>query len=97
MNDLQYTCIDEAGRVELGLTLDDAYSASQPGKDASDDVDALLELPYVAEQVAQWSADDLRRGLKVCGAWDDGELADHAENIRRAVWLAACNIRDEQP
>lgn len=39
--------------------------------------------------------DKIRDELRDCGAWDDEELADNEANLRRIVWLAACNIREE--
>lgn len=38
----------------------------------------------------------LRKELTECGAWDDEELLDHSENIRRIIWIAAGNIKDEE-
>lgn len=28
------------------------------------------------------------------GAWDDEQLADHDENLRRLVWLTGCDLRE---
>lgn len=33
--------------------------------------------------------------LRDCGAWDDDELADRDQNWHRLVWIAACNIQDD--
>lgn len=33
--------------------------------------------------------------LKEYGAWNGTELADHDENIRRIIWIGACNIRED--
>ena len=33
--------------------------------------------------------------LKEFGAWDDEELADHAANVRRVLWLACCDLREQ--
>lgn len=38
----------------------------------------------------------LREELAEYGAWDNDELLDHSENIRRIIWCAACNIKDEE-
>lgn len=38
----------------------------------------------------------LREELAGYGAWDDEELLDHSENIRRIIWIAAGNIKDEE-
>lgn len=37
----------------------------------------------------------IRNELREYGAWDDNELADDAANWRRIVWLAACNINED--
>lgn len=38
----------------------------------------------------------LREELAEYGAWVDDELLNHEENIRRIIWIAACNIKDEE-
>jgi hypothetical protein len=56
------------------------------------------------EDVAHWAGklslelnpDILRKELEQSGAWDDDELADHEANIRRIIWIAANNIKDEE-
>jgi len=65
-------------RFEVSMSLADAMSVSQPGKDASDDVDALLlEKP---DLLAGIDPDDIRAELSEYGAWDEVELADDVEN-----------------
>ena len=39
-------------------------------------------------------ADEARSYLKGFGTWDDGELADHAANVRRVFWLFCGEIRE---
>ena len=34
--------------------------------------------------------------LETWGAWDNGELGNHDENVIRLVWLLAGQIQDEQ-
>lgn len=36
--------------------------------------------------------DPLAPYLKGYGAWNDEDLADEAENLRRAVWLIGCDL-----
>lgn len=46
----------------------------------------------------QATAGNIRRELEEYGAWDAEELADDAANRQRIVWIAACNIaEDESP
>lgn len=40
------------------------------------------------------SADELRRILRGCGAWDDLETASDVTLRERMLWLAACDCRD---
>lgn len=37
---------------------------------------------------------DLRDELKECGAWSGEELSDHAENLKRALWLACLDAQE---
>lgn len=37
----------------------------------------------------------VRAELKEYGAWDSAELSNHADNIRRLVWIAAGDISEE--
>lgn len=40
--------------------------------------------------------DAIRAELKECGAWDDEELSDDETNWQRIVWLACCNISEDE-
>lgn len=82
-------------RFEIRLTLDQARSASQPGKDATEDVDALMRVPAVASQLSAIAPERIRAELAGCGAWSAEDLADDDENQRRILWIAAGNIREE--
>lgn len=84
------------GRLELQLTLAQARSASHQGQ-CDDDVRALSQEPDIAAQVAQWKPEDVRRELQGHGAWDEAELADHDQNLQRALWLAAGYVMDSDP
>jgi hypothetical protein len=56
------------------------------------------------EPVAFWAGklgcpiepETLKAELKEYGAWDAEELGDHDDNWRRIIWIAACNIREEE-
>jgi hypothetical protein len=60
-----------------------------------DDVDACLLLPEIKAELAEINPDQLRKELREHGAWNETELQDHAENLKRILWIAACNISDE--
>jgi hypothetical protein len=77
----------------LNMTKRDAFSASHSGQ-CDSDVAALVKKPAIAQQLDAMSPDDIRDGLKESGAWDTEELKDDQQNRRRAVWLAACDIRE---
>lgn len=40
-------------------------------------------------------SEELRLELKNYGAWDALELSDHVQNIKRIIWIAAGNLREE--
>lgn len=82
-------------RFEIQMTAAEATSASQPGKDALDDVRALLRQPKIARQFRKISDDAIRAELEEYGAWDAAQLADTAANRERVLWLAAGNITEE--
>lgn len=77
--------------TEIGLTLEDAQSVSHPGP-CDEDVEALAQVPYVAEQLAKISAGQLHEELEEYGAWDYEQLSDHQENLLRWLWLSGCDI-----
>jgi hypothetical protein len=81
-------------RFDLELTLEQAQSASHQGR-CDDDVEALAREPGVAAQLAALDPLAVAAELREYGAWDDDELADHDANLRRVLWLAAGQIRDE--
>jgi hypothetical protein len=46
-----------------------------------------LEFDVPEPQAAKW--------LKEFGAWNAEELADHEANVRRVLWQACCDIKDQ--
>lgn len=83
-----------SGRVEIQLGAEHAREGSQPGKDASEDIEALMRIPYIREQLDAIDAQTLAGELKEYGAWDSAELADHDANLTRILWLACGDIRE---
>ena len=57
--------------------------------DASEAVDYVMRVYTVTGDES-----DCRAMLAGCGAWDESELADHDENLRRLVWLTGCDLRE---
>lgn len=58
--------------------------------DASEAVDYVISAYTVTGD-----PDDCRAYLAGCGAWEDDDLTDHDENLRRLVWLAGCDLREQ--
>ncbi len=79
---------------DIRLTRSDANSFYHSGA-CDDDVTAGLSKPYIQKQLAALDPDKLRKELKEYGAWDEIELADHNENLKRWLWLSAGDIVEE--
>lgn len=85
---------DGSGAFMLTLNVSDVLFIPASGS-VDDAVRDLTAVPYVAQQLDAVGANAVRDFLREYGAWDATELADDAENRHRAVWLAACGLRDE--
>lgn len=92
--ELVYWCTS-SGRIGLELDRSDAISCSHPGP-CDDDVAALAREPYIVAQTEKINPALLRDALREYGAWEAEHLADHDQNIRRLLWLAAGDIADGQ-
>ncbi len=91
LNTLHCGCFDGLRGLEIEMTLDDALSASHQGQ-CDNDVAALAMQPAISAQLDAIHPDTLRLALQECGAgWD---LSDDDANRQRAVWMAACDIRE---
>src|ERR1039458_3189262 len=84
----------ESGRIELQMTMDQAESVSHSGQ-CDEDVTALAKVPAIASQLAVIDPASLVQELTGYGAWDETELADHSENLIRFLWLAGCDIKEQ--
>lgn len=80
--------------IPLELTIDQARSASHQGQ-CDADVEALARVPAIAAQLEAVDPAKLANELREYGAWNDDDLADHTQNLRRFLWLAAGDIVDE--
>ncbi len=83
-----------SGRIELQMTMEQAESASHSG-DCDEDTRELSKVPAIAEQLAKIDPSVLSAELKEYGAWDSEELADHAQNLQRILWLATCDVTEQ--
>jgi hypothetical protein len=91
MNTLHFAGADysaHAGDLDPELA-DDLRDCGASG-DASGAVDYVLRRYTVTGDPSDCAA-----YLRRFGAWDDDELTDHAENLRRLVWLAGCDLREQ--
>lgn len=86
-------CFDGLRGLEIEMTLEQAQSASHQGQ-CDEDVAELLRDPEIAAQLDKIGADTIRLGLKEAGTWDTDELSDNDANRNRAVWMAACDIKE---
>lgn len=78
----------------IELPLDVVKNCSHSGQ-CDDDVERSLELPEVKTELSEIDPDQLRKELREYGAWDDAQLQDHAENLKRILWIAAGNIQEQ--
>lgn len=94
--DLYPGCFDGLRGLGIEMTHAQALSAAHQGK-CDDDVAALCRLESISQQLDAIGPDTIRDGLKEAGAWDADQLADDYENRLRAVWMAACDIKESYP
>ena len=78
---------------DLRMTRKDAESVSHSG-DCSHDVEILIQKKYIKKQISALNPDKLRKELKEYGAWDETELNDHNENIKRWLWISGNDITE---
>ena len=72
-----------SGRIQLNITLKDAQMCSHAGR-CDDDVQWIMEnRPKLQRQLAKIDPEDLKKELDEYGAWDDGELSNHQDNLKR--------------
>lgn len=82
-----------SGRIELRIREEDARSCSHSGQ-CDDDVAALRKASYIAEQLANVDPTKLKDELREYGAWDEGQLVDHEDNLNRILWFACGDLVD---
>ena len=83
-------------RFELNITKAQVLATWHPGA-MDDDIVALAKAPGIARQLKKLDPDQVRLELAEYGAWDEEELRDHAENLRRILWCGVCDIWEELP
>jgi len=84
-----------SGRIEIEMTMAQAESAAHPGQ-CDADVLALSNNRKIRRQLEALDPELVREELREYGAWDEEELADHAQNLQRLLWIAAGDIVENQ-
>ncbi len=79
--------------TEIQMTLKQAHSVSHSGQ-CDTDVLALLKSPNIRRQLDKIDPDAISRELAEYGSWSNTELADPDENLLRFIWLAGCDIAE---
>lgn len=79
----------------LYLPTDAISECSGPGQ-KDEAVNYWVNKVFNLKANAAITVEALRLTLREYGAWDEAELRDHNENERRIVWIAACDLREEQ-
>jgi len=79
--------------VSISLTVAQIAACSHSGPCDDDVARVCAELGFGGIGASR-TPDLIRRELNDYGAWDDSELLDDAANLRRIVWIAACDLSD---
>ena len=99
----------DAGSIELVIKGNSIIERSDFTDNQADMLSSLLDCaipgqeatPAVTDFLDSFcvliSPEDARAYLKGFGAWEDGQLNDHAENRQRVIWLLAGNLREREP
>jgi len=83
-------------RFELELTEEQVRAVSAGGQDASEAVDWVLEDSAVTDQLDAIGWLPIRDELAEYGTWDAQELTDDDANRGRIVWIAGCDIKENE-
>lgn len=83
--------------VTLTMTKEDAIACAQRGPDSGDENERNVCIWIVNNrtQMDKHHAHSMRLQCQETGAWDAQELQDEEQNEMRVVWMAACDIREE--
>jgi hypothetical protein len=84
-----------SGRIELDLSLDDAHTGYHQGA-CDQDIDYLSTIPRIKDQLSKLDPEIVKDELRGYGAWDDNELSDHDQNLKRLLWLACGDLVEDR-
>ena len=82
-------------RFDLTMTLLQAESCSQPGRDAEPDVLLLMQDPKIRRQRRKIDPELIRQELAEYGCYSEEELQDEEANWMRILWIGANDISEE--
>jgi hypothetical protein len=85
---------ESLGRIEFQMTLEQAEMVPLMGQ-ADNLVKALSEIKEVTDQLDKYTPELIAECLSEYGAWDDEQLKDHEQNIQRLLYIAACDIQEQ--
>lgn len=88
------TAVMQFNYLELELPIENILDIAQSG-DNSEAVEEVLKLKMVQEQIKLLDKEKIVKCLEDYGAWDDEELSNHDENIKRLIWIGSWNYFDE--
>jgi hypothetical protein len=85
---------DLSGRIELQITKNQAASCSHAGQ-CDLDVKILGMHPKILKQLIKLHPSVVSACLAEYGAWNEEELSDHDQNLDRLLWIACCDIAEQ--
>jgi hypothetical protein len=90
----KYYFTSSSGLIEFQLTKQQVLKGDHQG-DCKSDIIELMKLPSIKKIMSNLDKDLLKRELKELGAWDEIELCNHDDNLKRILWIACCDIKEE--
>jgi len=85
---------ESLGRIDLQITKKQAQACSHPGQ-CDQDVADLKKNPAISRQLKKLDPAIVAACLSEYGAWDAVELSDHDQNLDRLLWIACCDIAEQ--
>jgi hypothetical protein len=82
------------GRIELWMFQEQADSVHHTGQ-CDKDVAFLAHTSNIFYQTDRLDTDIVRQVLDEYGCWDEEELKDNVANVQRLLWIAGCDIAEE--
>ena len=89
-----YWWSESLGRLTLKLTMNDVRNCSHSGS-CDYNVEELSQIPRIKKQTEKWDHEILNDSLREFGAWDDAELSNHEQNVRRMLWIACNDVEND--